>query len=809
MSPMATVRPARGAQRLVIGVAAAIFVLTVTAVRIASDAGVHQPHFPLTHEEEPRHAANHTETAPDTQHPAGAETAAACEEESLLKPFTVKWYIFAGLVLLCIICAALAAGLTMGLVSVDVMKLRVAMEAAADLSDDDSVEDLQEQKEHLQQLLKKGGSDVEHQGTVEQIGKLDARLESAQDDEEIRQEASYSRKILPIVSNHHLLLVTLLLTNALANECMPIFLDRLVPSWAAVLLSVTFVLVFGEIVPSAIFTGKHQLRIAAFFTPMVWVLIYITGVIAWPISKLLDCIFHHESGGGEAFNRDELKAFIRMHGVSDDHRALVVLRSADDPLPEFQPCPPPAEERRRLEGIAKMHGFLDDGSEPELHHARFCITTHVEIRDWLGAVFREAAWAPGPWDVVMHPLTPDQRLHLNKTRASVAFKSEEDAQRACNLINDRIKRDGGGGWMHGWVRTQAHCRERLGAVRMNKLQRDECAIITGCLDLSERTVGKAAQFHQLDDRRADGKFRLFMLPHNTILDAAALRDIAQRSYSRIPIYQVHERAVTISRDALSSLHLCGTGSWGEWNKVTVVGGHQDLAGLPSTFWVSEVAGTVVRCVEDYTAALPATGDVTITVYDLDQTDRGLICGVLLTKQLITISGHDRLRVSEVEELGTGGRAVLSYPLVFSPQESLLQALVKFRRGDDSGLVSHLAMVSDRPDDVRSCWRQHQAGDRAWAAPIEEGRCSILGMVTLEDITEEFLGDIEDESDRHRALRPSPRNRPSSVIRRPSSSGQPRRLQAVTTPPAAPGERTPLLGTKQLPRMSTWQGSVDR
>ena len=56
--------------------------------------------------------------------------------------------------------------------------------------------------------------------------------------------------------DHHLLLVSLLLVNAAVNEALPIFLDSLVPSWLAIVLSVTLVLFFGEIIPSAIFTGQ-------------------------------------------------------------------------------------------------------------------------------------------------------------------------------------------------------------------------------------------------------------------------------------------------------------------------------------------------------------------------------------------------------------------------------------------------------------------------------------------------------------------------------------------------------------------------
>jgi metal transporter CNNM len=45
------------------------------------------------------------------------------------------------------------------------------------------------------------------------------------------------------------MLVTLLLCNAGAMEALPIFLDHLLPSWAAIVCSVTGVLAFGEIIP--------------------------------------------------------------------------------------------------------------------------------------------------------------------------------------------------------------------------------------------------------------------------------------------------------------------------------------------------------------------------------------------------------------------------------------------------------------------------------------------------------------------------------------------------------------------------------
>lgn len=60
------------------------------------------------------------------------------------------------------------------------------------------------------------------------------------------EECRQASVVLPLIQRHHLLLVTLLLYNSAANETLPLFLDRLVPSYVAVLLSVTMVLLFGE-----------------------------------------------------------------------------------------------------------------------------------------------------------------------------------------------------------------------------------------------------------------------------------------------------------------------------------------------------------------------------------------------------------------------------------------------------------------------------------------------------------------------------------------------------------------------------------
>jgi metal transporter CNNM len=97
-----------------------------------------------------------------------------------------------------------------------------------------------------------------------------------------------SKRIFPVIDRHNWMLVTLLLCNAAAAEALPIFLERLFPAWVAILISVTAILIFGEILPQAVCTGPSQIKIAVFCCPVVQFFMWITSPVSWPISKALD-----------------------------------------------------------------------------------------------------------------------------------------------------------------------------------------------------------------------------------------------------------------------------------------------------------------------------------------------------------------------------------------------------------------------------------------------------------------------------------------------------------------------------------------
>ncbi|XVF73732.1 hypothetical protein PTKIN_Ptkin13bG0006300 [Pterospermum kingtungense] len=125
------------------------------------------------------------------------------------------------------------------------------------------------------------------------------------------QDRIHAAKIFPVVKNQHLLLCTLLIGNSLAMEALPIFLDKLVPPWAAILISVTLILMFGEILPQAVCT-RYGLKVGAAMAPLVRVLLFLFLPISYPISKLLDWMLG--KGHAALLHRAELKTFVDFHG---------------------------------------------------------------------------------------------------------------------------------------------------------------------------------------------------------------------------------------------------------------------------------------------------------------------------------------------------------------------------------------------------------------------------------------------------------------------------------------------------------------
>jgi len=126
-----------------------------------------------------------------------------------------------------------------------------------------------------------------------------------------QMEKEYSKVILPVLSNRHWLLCTLLLMNSFAMEALPVFLDRVFSRFAAVVISVTLLLIFGEVIPQALCTGPRQIQIAAMAAPMTRFLMIISWPITFWLGKALDIILGEQ--GKTRYQNQDLKALVEMH----------------------------------------------------------------------------------------------------------------------------------------------------------------------------------------------------------------------------------------------------------------------------------------------------------------------------------------------------------------------------------------------------------------------------------------------------------------------------------------------------------------
>ncbi|VDB84794.1 unnamed protein product [Peniophora sp. CBMAI 1063] len=125
-----------------------------------------------------------------------------------------------------------------------------------------------------------------------------------------RQKA-YAEKITPIRKNGHLLLLTLILANMITNETLPVIADPVLGGGAqSVVVSTVLIVIFAEIIPQSICT-RHGLYIGAKCAPLMWVLLYSFGIVAWPVAKLLELVLgsHH----GIIYRRTELKELVALH----------------------------------------------------------------------------------------------------------------------------------------------------------------------------------------------------------------------------------------------------------------------------------------------------------------------------------------------------------------------------------------------------------------------------------------------------------------------------------------------------------------
>ncbi|HSX06853.1 MAG TPA: CNNM domain-containing protein [Candidatus Saccharimonadia bacterium] len=119
-----------------------------------------------------------------------------------------------------------------------------------------------------------------------------------------------ARRVLPLRRNAHLSLAAILLCNVAAVSASSLVLDGELYGVLAGLTSTLLIVVFGEIIPQALF-NRHALIYTARLAPLLRVMILFTYPVSKPLQLLLDKLFGQEVD--ELQSRHELGIMISEH----------------------------------------------------------------------------------------------------------------------------------------------------------------------------------------------------------------------------------------------------------------------------------------------------------------------------------------------------------------------------------------------------------------------------------------------------------------------------------------------------------------
>jgi metal transporter CNNM len=143
-------------------------------------------------------------------------------------------------------------------------------------------------------------------------------LSSLSKDELARMAANgdvNAAKVLVVVKDYNLLLVTLLFGNTVVNAFLTNFLGQILnPGVMTVLLATFLILIFGEIAPSAVL-NRHALTFGAKVTPLIQFLIYLFYPIAKPIAYVLNKLLGKDLKN--IYTRDDFEYILDKHTTAE------------------------------------------------------------------------------------------------------------------------------------------------------------------------------------------------------------------------------------------------------------------------------------------------------------------------------------------------------------------------------------------------------------------------------------------------------------------------------------------------------------
>lgn len=136
-------------------------------------------------------------------------------------------------------------------------------------------------------------------------------------------------RVLPLRINKHLTLASILLANVAVIAATSLVLAEKFNGLVAGVLSTLLIVIFGEIVPQAIFV-RHALALTALFAPWLKILVIVTYPISKPLQLLLDRLLGYEDNPLES--RHELGILIAEHaarrGSELDENEIEIMQGA-------------------------------------------------------------------------------------------------------------------------------------------------------------------------------------------------------------------------------------------------------------------------------------------------------------------------------------------------------------------------------------------------------------------------------------------------------------------------------------------------
>jgi len=137
--------------------------------------------------------------------------------------------------------------------------------------------------------------------------------------EDLRRKAKVGNadaiKVLPLRERTHLSLVSILFINVAVVSFSSLLLEHYFNGIIAGIATTLLMVIFGEAVPQAFFV-RFSLKFCALFSPLIWLMIFVTYPISKPLQLILDRLVGHKPH--ELQTRDELGLLIAEHAIAEE-----------------------------------------------------------------------------------------------------------------------------------------------------------------------------------------------------------------------------------------------------------------------------------------------------------------------------------------------------------------------------------------------------------------------------------------------------------------------------------------------------------